>query len=213
MSQVNNRVRTLEFGFETRHGPNQPLQADGGQREGGSCSFNSDRQVEERQKSIPNRILTAFPCFAFLVSVFACATCGSGAGAACEMGAPSVEILEGNYEHAAYVLEIEVKDVHRVATFRSDSGKVGYVQYSVAGNILDVHKSSEELESFSDEVEYRFTQEYDPEGKSAIAKGEKYLVFLMLTDDPPRFWLIGNGAQFELGPELSKTIRQIAEQE
>ena len=99
------------------------------------------------------------------------------------------------------------------APFRSDSGKVGYVQYSVAGNILDVHKSSEELESFSDEVEYRFTQEYDPEGKSAIAKGEKYLVFLMLTDDPPRFWLIGNGAQFELGPELSKTIRQIAEQE
>jgi hypothetical protein len=62
-------------------------------------------------------------------------------------------------------------------------------------------------------VEYRFTQEHDLETGARITKGGRYLVFLMLADDPSRLWIIGNGAQLELSPELSTTIRQIAEKE
>jgi hypothetical protein len=162
---------------------------------------------------MPIRLLTAVACAALLAVALACATGGSGTGGARELDAPSVDILEGTFAQAPYVLEIEVEDVRQTAEFRSDSGELGYVQYSVTGTILEVLKPSEGWEFFSQEVEYRFTREFDPAADLSIAKGDRYLVFLKLADDPPRFWLIGNGAQFKIGPQLSKTIRSVASRE
>ena len=172
--------------------------------------LNSDRQAKGRKKTMPNRLLTSGTFLAVVISSVACATGGDANGGALTIESPPVDILEGNFAQAAYVLEIEVEDVRHVTTIRSDSGEVGYVQFSVTGTILDVLKSSEEREAFSHSVEYRFTQEYDPGADPWITKGGRYLVFLMKADDPPRFWVIGNGAQFILSPQLSKTIRQIA---
>ena len=145
-----------------------------------------------------------------LVVLLACGSGGNGNGGASKTNKPLFELLQANFAQAPYVFEIEVRDVREVASFRSDSGEVGYVQYSVTGTVLDVLKTSEEWEPFSREVEYRFTQEYDPAARTRITKGGRYLVFLMLADDPSGLWVIGNGSQFELGPELSKTIGQIA---
>ena len=124
---------------------------------------------------------------------------------------PPLEVLEGNFALAPYVLEVEVTDVGRVADFRSDSGPVGYVQYSVTGTVLDVLKTCEGQRPFSNEVTYRFTQESDETTIPAVVKGERYLVFLKEGDEYPHLWLIGNGSQFELSPQLSETIRKIAD--
>ncbi len=123
---------------------------------------------------------------------------------------PPLDLLQGNFATAPYVLEIEVRGVSAVVEFRSDSGDVGYVQYSVIGTIIDILKSSEEREFLSNEVVYRFTQESDETTTPAVMNGGRYLVFLMEADDPPQLWLIGNGSQFELSPQLSETMRTIA---
>ena len=175
---------------------------------GGPGPLNSDRLVNRVKDVMQSRFLNAGIFFAVVIGSVGCTSGGNANG-----GSSTIEAVEGNFARAPYVLEIEVEEVRQAATFRSDSGEVGYVQYSIIGTILEILKSSEERELLSDEIEYRFTQEYDPKADSTIAKGRKYLVFLMLADDPPRFWVIGNGAQFELCPELSKTVRKIAEQE
>lgn len=180
---------------------------------GGCGLLNSDRWVNRLKAVMRNRFLNAGIFFAVLIGSIGCTSGGNANGGSSTIEAPPVEVVEGNFARAPYVLEIEVEEVRRAATFRSDSGEVGYVQYSIIGTILEILKSSGERELLSDEIEYRFTQEYDPKADSTIAKGRKYLVFLMLAEEPPRFWVIGNGAQFELCPELSKTVRQIAEQE
>jgi hypothetical protein len=59
---------------------------------------------------------------------------------------------------------------------------------------------------------YRFTQEHDATTIPAVIEGGRYLVFLTHADDSPLLWLIGNGAQFEMSPQLSETIRRIAAQ-
>ena len=123
---------------------------------------------------------------------------------------PPVEVLQANFDHASHVLEIEVEEVREVESIRSDSEEIGYIQYSVTGTVLDVLKSSEGMEIGSGGVEYRFTQEYDPGGAAVVSTGSRYLVFLKLVEDPPRFWVVGNGAQFELTPALSKTVQEIS---
>jgi hypothetical protein len=162
---------------------------------------------------MPNRSPNTGILLALSIGFVACVAGGNVNGGASKIDEPLVKILEGNFNQASYVIEIEVRDVREVATFRSDSGEVGYIQYSATGTVLDVLKSSEQWEPFSREVEYRFTQEHDPEAGARITKGGRYLVFLMLADDPSRLWVIGNGAQFEVTPELSKTIVKIAEKE
>ena len=156
------------------------------------------------------RQLTVFAsCLALVVSCACASGVDKGDNAPAEVF-PSVGLLEGNFTQAPYVLEIDVKKVKETARFKSDSGEVGYVQYSVTGTIIEVLKASEEHEFPRNEVEYFFTQEYDPTGDTLIDKGRRYLVFLMLADDPPRFWPIGNGAHFEISPQLSEAMRQIA---
>jgi hypothetical protein len=166
--------------------------------------------VRALKKAMPNGLINTGTLLLVLLAVLlACVSGGNVNGGASKVDEPLVELLEGNFAQASYVFEIEVKDLREVATFRSDSGEVGYKQYSVTGTVLDVLKSSEEWEPFSREVEYRFTQEYDPAAGPRITTGGIYLVFLMLAGDPSRLWVIGNGAQFELNPELSETIGQI----
>lgn len=159
---------------------------------------------------MPNRLINTGTLLVLLAVLLACVSGGNVNSGAPKIDEPLVELLEGNFARASYVFEIEVKDMCEVATFRTDSGEVGYIQYSVTGTVLDVLKSSEEWEPFSRAVEYRFTQEYDPTAGTRITKGSRYLVFLMLAGDPSRLWVMGNGAQFELSPELSETIGQIA---
>ena len=139
-----------------------------------------------------------------------CSTRSGGPNKATTNDVPPTEILEGNFAQAPYVLEIEVKEVKETATFRSDSGEVGYVQYSITGTIIDILKTQESWEFFGKNVEYRFTQEYDPSRAPSMRKGDRYLVFLMLPGDTSYFWLIGEAAQFELNTQLSETIRRIA---
>ena len=162
---------------------------------------------------MPIRLSNAATCCLALVATCMCTTGGEVSRSASENDMPPVDILEIDFAQAPYVLEIEVKNVRRIATFRSDSGEVGYVQYSVTGTILDILKAHEGHEFFSNEVEYRFTHEFDPSADPSIAKGGRYLVFLMPADDPAVLWLIGEGAQLELSPQLSKTIRQTASHE
>ena len=152
--------------------------------------------------------------FALSLAIIALSSCGTGGGADTnthEYEMPPLEILEENFAQALYVLEIDVTDVRRVAEFRSDSGTVGYVQYSVTGTVLDVLKTSERHQPFSNGVTYRFTQESDETTIPAVVQGERYLVFLKEADEFPHLWLIGNGAQFELSPQLSETIGKIAD--
>lgn len=151
--------------------------------------------------------------FALSLVVIALCSCGAGGGADTNFheNEMPLEILEENFAHAAFVLEIDVTDVHRVAEFRSDSGTAGYVQYSVTGAVLDVLKTGQRLQPFSNEVTYGFTQESDETTVPAVVKGERYLVFLKEADQVPNLWLIGNGAQFQLTPGLSETIRNIAD--
>ena len=175
--------------------------------------LNLDPQVNRLKDFMRSRFLNAGIFLAVVIGAIGCTSGGNANGGSSTVEAPPVEVVEGNFARAPYVLEIEVEEVRQAASFRSDSGEVGYVQYSIIGTILEILKSSGERELLSDEIEYRFTQEYDPKADSTIAKGRKYLVFLMFAEEPPRFWVIGNGAQFELCPELSKTVRQIAEQE
>jgi len=152
--------------------------------------------------------------FALSLVVIALSCCEAGCGAdtnTYENEVPPLEILEENFARAPFVLEIEITDARRVAEFPSDSGTVGYVQYSVTGTVLDVLKTSEGRQAFSNEVTYRFTQEFDETTIPAVAKGERYLVFLKEVDELPHLWLIGNAAQFELTPQLSEAIRKIAD--
>jgi len=139
------------------------------------------------------------------------AGCGGGSNTHENEMLPPIEILEENFAQAPFVLEIEVTDVRRVTEFRSDSGTVGYVQYSVTGAVLDVLKTGERRQPFSNEVAYRFTQEFDEATVPAVVKGGRYLVFLKEGNESPHLWLIGNGAQFELSPRLSEIIRKIAD--
>lgn len=156
------------------------------------------------------RQLTVFASCVALVVASACASNVDTGDDAPAEAFPSVSLLEGNFARAPFVFEIDVQKVKETARFRSDSGKVGYIQYSVTGTIIEVLKANEEHEFPRNEVEYFFTQEYDPSGGTSIDMGRRYLVFLMLADDPPRFWPIGNGAQFEISPQLSETMRQIS---
>lgn len=155
------------------------------------------------------RLLSKVALSLVLVASVSCGKGGDTARTTSEYEMPPLDILQGNFEQAQYVLEIEVEEVNPVAEFRSDTGKAGYVQYSVTGTVLGTFKSSEVRESPPEKVVYRFTQEYDAATVPAVVKGERYLVFLKHADDSPFLWLIGNGAQFEMSPQLSETIPQI----
>jgi hypothetical protein len=153
--------------------------------------------------------------FALSLVVIALSFCEAGCGADTKTHQnemPPLDILEGNFEQAQCVLEIEVEDVSQVAEFRSDAGEIGYVQYSVSGAVLATFKPSEAWESPPENVVYRFTQEHDATAIPAVIEGGRYLVFLTHADDSPLLWLIGNGAQFEMSPQLSETIRRITAQ-
>jgi len=155
--------------------------------------------------------LVVFACLLALGALSGCATRSGKTGRTAASEVPPVDILESNFAQAPYVLEIEVKKVRKTATFRSDSGEVGYVQYSVSGTISEILKTTESREFFGNDVEYRFTREYDPSRSPSIRKGDRYLVFLMLPGSSSYFWLIGESAQFELNPQLSETMKRIAQ--
>ncbi|MGD8439555.1 MAG: hypothetical protein PVG53_03395 [Holophagae bacterium] len=148
-----------------------------------------------------------------VVVAASCTTHGGATPDVPEPAMPPVDVLEGNFAQATYVVEVEVDGVRRVAEFPSDSGDVGYVQYAVVGVVLEVFKASGRSELVSQDIEYRFTQEHDENSAPAVTAGSRSVVFLRRAGDPEAFWVIGNGAQIEASPQTVWAVRQIAARE
>jgi hypothetical protein len=122
------------------------------------------------------------------VLILACA----GAQRAHRTDLPPRELLQANLAHATYVLEVEVLSLESTATFRDDSGAIGYVQFTVIARPTRVIKGDVDPEPA---LSYRFTVEYDSASKPPVAAGKRYVVFLKRVESG-QLWLFSEAAQF-----------------
>ncbi len=129
--------------------------------------------------------------FTFLLTGALILACAGGDRAA-RLELPPRELLRANLADAAYVLEIEVLSLDSTATFRDDSGAIGYVQYTVIARPTRIIKGDVDPEPA---LSYRFTVEYDSTSKPPVAAGKRYVVFLKRVESG-QLWLFSEAAQF-----------------
>ena len=123
---------------------------------------------------------------------------------------PPEELLLENLARASLVVTIIVQQVQPVKEFVADDGTVGYLQYAVTGEVVEVFKREVPV---LNTVTYSFTAEQDPSGKTWPSEGDELLVFLEPTPPGDALWLIGEASQFPMVENLPRTMRKLAAEE
>jgi hypothetical protein len=115
-------------------------------------------------------------------------------------------VVEHTWALADWVLVVEVQEVRWIAETRGDLASGGYAEYLVSAVVVEgLDAVSSPLEGA---IQYRYTEEIDPNRRPYVQAGRDYLVFLKRTASG-ELWPVAEAAQFLMTPELDRMVREI----